>query len=105
MISAALSMGVTSLAGACAAACGCVCAPTAVVDGARCSVEPEKEGALNEGGLVRPAFDGVRAGAGVLGKRPGVGRSGVTGGYDIVAWLHVIYAISCGSLLCGDGAV
>ena len=80
-MSAARSIGVTSLAGAVG---GCTCPPPTVLnDPVRCNVELENEGCLNEGGLARLAFDGVRCGAGVLGKSPGVGRRGVTGGYDI----------------------
>lgn len=89
-MSAALSIGVMSLAGA----NGCTCVEDArfVVDPTRCSVLagavfcvcPPNDGCLNVGGRVRPAFDGVRPGAGVFGNSPGVGRSGVTGGYDIL---------------------
>lgn len=83
-MSEALSIGVTSLAGA----CGCDCCWTGVrvvVDPVRCICAfCWKDGCLKLGGRARPAFDGVRAGAGVAGNMPGVGRRGVYGGRDIL---------------------
>jgi hypothetical protein len=83
-MSAARSIGVNSRDGA--GVCGCVCAgaPRPAVDPVRCIPCCGPDGILNVGGRLKPAFDGVRAGAGVFGKSPGVGRKGVTGGYDIL---------------------
>lgn len=56
------------------------------VDPCRCITGPAPdvvEGALKAGGLIKLWCVGVRAGAGVFGNSPGVGRKGVTGGNDI----------------------
>jgi hypothetical protein len=77
-------MGVRSLAGVCV--CACTDAPRFPADPWRWRADPGPdavEGALKAGGLLRPGFEGVRAGAGVFGNSPGVGRNGVTGGYDM----------------------